>query len=153
LTDPAAPAEKPPLQGIAGWLLLLAIGLCLAPIRTLVDLGRSAEEYDRVWGMANGKMLVAAELAINLVLLVLQVVTAVALLNKQKRFRALFAWLWIAAVLLPVLDVVLVLALFPQIPSGSLVGEIGRAGVTFVVMGLWVWYVMVSKRVTNTCTA
>jgi hypothetical protein len=152
LTDRTLPAEKPPPQGIGGWLLLLAIGLCLAPIRTLIDLGRSAEEYGRVWDMANGKTLVVAELSINLVLLVLQVVTAVALLNKQKRFRALFAWLWIAGVLLPVLDVVLVLALFPQIPAGSLVGDIGRAGITFVVMGLWVWYVMVSKRVANTCT-
>jgi ABC-type spermidine/putrescine transport system permease subunit II len=152
LTDQTLPAEKPQPQGIGGWLLLLAIGLCLAPIRTLIDLGRSAEEYGRVWDMANGKMLVVAELSINLVVLVLQVVTAVALLNKQKRFRALFAWLWIAAVLLPVLDVVLVLALFPQIPADASVGEIGRAGITFVVMGLWVCYVMVSKRVANTCT-
>jgi hypothetical protein len=153
LTDAAVPVpETPPLKGIRGWLLLLAIGLCLAPLRTLADLGQAADGYVQLWQSANGWPVVVGELAINLVLLGLQAVTAVALLNKMKRFKTLLTWLWIAAVVLPLADVVLVLSYFPQGLGGAVGNELARVGFVFIGMGLWVWYAHTSVRVANTCT-
>jgi len=95
--------------------------LCGAGLKhTLVDLGKSADGYVRLWHTADGKTVVLAELAINLLLLGLQVLTAVAMLNKMKRFPALFTWLWIAALVLPLVDMLMVISYFPQAPgSGS----------------------------------
>jgi ABC-type spermidine/putrescine transport system permease subunit II len=151
LTDPANPA-KPGPSGISGWLHLLAMLLWLSAIGIVVELGRSAGDYARVWKIANGKAIVLAELAIYLVVLGLSVAAASALYKRKKRFRELFTWLWLAAVLLPAVDVALVAWLFPEFSSSELIGELARIGMTFVVMGVWVWYVQVSKRVANTCT-
>jgi hypothetical protein len=151
LSEAAVP-DKPPLKGIRGWLLLLAIAVCLAPLRTLIDLGQSAADYSRVWNVANGKTIVLAELAINLLLLGVEIAAVAALLGKKKSFRMTFTWLWIAAVLLPVVDVVLAASLFPKLPGGTLAAGLGQAGVTFIVTGLWVWYVQTSRRVENTFT-
>ena len=46
----AATPDKPPLKGIRGWLLLLAIAVCLAPLRTLIDTHLST--FDVIWAAA-----------------------------------------------------------------------------------------------------
>jgi Protein of unknown function (DUF2569) len=139
-------------QGFRGWLLLLAIGVCLSPLRTLVEFVKAFEDYGRAWTVPNGRTLVLFEVGINLALIALEVATMVAMLNRYRAFIKLFIWLWGAAFVLPVADMVVTALLFPQVPSEAFVAEVGRTILVTIVRGLWVWYLLVSVRVKNTFT-
>jgi len=99
LTDVAA---QP--QGFRGWLMLLAFGVCLTPLRTLVEFVKAFEEYGRAWTVPNGQAVVVFEVGINLALIVLEVSAVVAMLNRRRVFIKLFIWLWGAAFVLPLAD-------------------------------------------------
>ena len=102
--------------------------------------------------MPNGQTLVFFEVIINLALIVLEVAAVVAMLNRRRVFMKLFIWLWGAAFVLPLADMVVAALLFPQVPSESLAAEIGRTLLITIILGLWVWYLLVSVRVKNTFT-
>ena len=147
---PPPPSAQP--QGFRGWLLVLALGVCLSPLRTLIEFAKEFENYGRAWTVPNGQTLVLFEVAINLGLIVLEVATMVAMLNRHRVFLKLFVWLWGAAFVLPLADIVVVALLFPQVPSEEFVAEAGRTLLVTIVRGLWVWYLLVSVRVKNTFT-
>ena len=69
--------------------------------------------------MPDGQTLVLAEVTINLALLALEIVVMVAMLNKLRIFPRLFTWLWLAALVLPVVDIVVTAPLFPQVASSA----------------------------------
>ena len=139
-------------QGFRGWLMLLAFGVCLTPLRTLVEFVKAFEEYGRAWTVPNGQAVVVFEVGINLALIVLEVAAVVAMLNRRRVFMKLFIWLWGAAFILPLADMVVAALLFPQVPSESFAAEIGRTLLITIIRGLWVWYLLVSVRVKNTFT-
>ena len=139
-------------QGFRGWLMLLAFGVCLTPLRTLVEFVKAFEEYGRAWTVPNGQAVVVFEVGINLALIVLEVSAVVAMLNRRRVFIKLFIWLWGAAFVLPLADMVVAALLFPQVPSESFAAEIGRTLLVAIIRGLWVWYLLVSVRVKNTFT-
>ena len=150
----SAPAPTPakPLEGFGGWLILPVIGVSLAPVRTLVDAATSVVSYGQVLGLPNGRLVVGIEVALNLVLLTLQIVVLVAMFRRRATFPKLFTWLWIAAVVLPFVDLVAV-ALLLNVPLAALFdSDMVRVLVGAVVMGLWVWYMHASVRVKNTFT-
>jgi hypothetical protein len=152
LTDAAVPPPASEPKGFGGWLLLLAFGVCLSPLRTLVDFVQALGDYGRAWTVPNGQTLVLFEVAINLALIALEVATMVAMLNRYRAFIKLFIWLWGVAFVLPLVDMVVTALLFPQVPSDEFVAEVGRTLLVTFVRGLWVWYLVSSVRVKNTFT-
>jgi hypothetical protein len=152
LTDAAVPPPASEPKGFGGWLLLLAFGVCLSPLRTLVDFVQAFGDYGRAWTVPNGQTLVLFEVAINLALIALEVATMVAMLNRYRAFIKLFIWLWGVAFVLPLVDMVVTALLFPQVPSDEFVAEVGRTLLVTFIRGLWVWYLVSSVRVKNTFT-
>ena len=146
------PSETKPPEGFGGWLLLPMIGVCLAPIRTLVEGATLLASYGPVLALPNGKAVVAIEVALNLGLLALQIVVLVAMFGRRSTFPRFFRWLWITSIVLPLLDIVAVSALLGVSPDQLIDADMARVAASAVVMGLWVWYMQVSVRVKNTFT-
>ncbi len=67
-----SPTKSEP-QGFRGWLLLLAFGVCLSPLRTLIEFVGEFGSYGRAWTVPNGQTVVLFEIGINLALIVLEV--------------------------------------------------------------------------------
>lgn len=141
-----------PLEGFGGWLILPMIGVCLAPVRTLAEGATLLSSYGPVLTLPNGKAVVAIEVALNLFLLALQIVTLVAMFGRRSTFPKLFRWLWIASMVLPILDIVAVSVFLGVSPTALLDADMAHVAVAAVVMGLWVWYMQASVRVKNTFT-
>jgi Protein of unknown function (DUF2569) len=141
------------LVGFGGWLMLLAIGQALSPLRMLAELGNAAEGYKQLMTLPNGALAVYGEVALNLAFLALQLVVLVSMLRRSIRFKQLFVCQWIAIPVAFLLDAVWTSALLGipirQVLTGdALVAPI----VAFVLTGIWVAYVYKSARVRNTFT-
>ncbi|MDX8434248.1 DUF2569 family protein [Mesorhizobium abyssinicae] len=149
-------AAKPPqnpaaLIGFGGWLLLLAIGQALSPLRTLAGLGSSSEGYQNLMALPNGPLTVYGEIALLLAFLVLQVVVLVAMLRRSPRFKLLFLYRWIAIPVVFILDAVWVSTVLDAPMSQVLAGDAVAAPIlSFILTGIWVAYVYKSVRVRNT---
>ncbi|MER8374260.1 DUF2569 family protein [Mesorhizobium sp. M1406] len=148
------PSQNPEtLVGIGGWLMLLAIGQALSPLRTLLVLGSSSEGYNQLMLVPNGPMVVYGEVALLLAFLVLQLVVLVAMLRRSSWFKQLFLIQWLAIPVVFILD-----AAWVSAALGVAVGQVITGGalaapiVSFVLTGLWVAYVYKSVRVRNTFT-
>jgi len=150
-TTPAASTVNE-LEGFGGWLLLLAIGVCLAPLRLLAVLAWSWEGYLELARLPNGPISLVAESAITLVIFGLQIAVIVAMLGKRRSFPRLFTWLWVASIGSQIADTILMLWLFPQFSAAAFGPEFVRSIAGLVGLGLCVWYLRASKRVANTFT-
>ncbi|KQU94894.1 hypothetical protein ASD99_13865 [Mesorhizobium sp. Root695] len=141
------------LAGFGGWLMLLAIGQALSPLRTLAELGSSIDGYNQLMLVPNGPMVVYVEVALLLAFLVLQLVVLVAMLWRSRRFKQLFLIQWLAIPVVFILDAAWV-SMALGVPVGQLVtgDTLAVQIVSFVLTGLWVAYVYKSVRVRNTFT-
>ena len=137
--------------GFGGWLLLLAIGQTMAPVRTLVELTRSAALYERFSVLPNGRLVAYGEASVMLAFTALEVCVTISMFRKSSLFQKLFFYQWVALIGYQVVDVLLVSAAL-GIPVTRILarGSLGQAVAGFVVTGLWVWYVHKSVRVRNT---
>ncbi|MGX9145963.1 DUF2569 family protein [Mesorhizobium sp. 128a] len=142
------PAE---LVGIGGWLMLLAIGLSLSPLRTLVDMASLVKTYQQLVTVPNGALAIYGEAALNLAFLALQLVVLVSMLRRSHRFPQLFVCLWFAIPLLFVLDTVWISTVLGVPVNRLLAGTALVAPLaSFIVTGIWAAYVYRSVRVRNT---
>ncbi|MFD1983281.1 DUF2569 family protein [Mesorhizobium newzealandense] len=141
------------LVGFGGWLMLLAIGQTLSPLRTLATLGSSRDGYNQLMLVPNGPMVVYGEVALLLAFLVLQLVVLVAMLRRSLRFKQLFLIQWLAIPVVFILDAIWI-STGLGVPVGQVVTGHALAApiVSFVLTGLWVAYVYKSVRVRNTFT-
>ncbi|MER9055068.1 DUF2569 family protein [Mesorhizobium sp. M0195] len=145
LQDPSA------LVGFGGWLMLLAIGQCLAPFRTLAELFSSSGGYRQLMTLPNGALAVYGEVALLLAFLVLQLVVFVAMLRRSSRFKQLFLYQWFAIPIVFILDTTWISAVMSAPVSLVLAGDaLVMPAVSFVLTGIWVAYVYKSVRVRNT---
>jgi hypothetical protein len=145
--DPAA------LVGIGGWLMLLAIGQTLSPLRTLADFANSADGYQKLMILPNGTMAVYGEVALNLAFLALQLVVLVSMLRRSHRFPQLFLLQWFAIPVVFILDTIWVASILGVSVKQVLAGDALVAPIaSFVGTGIWVAYVYKSVRVRNTFT-
>ncbi|QND64935.1 DUF2569 family protein [Mesorhizobium loti] len=150
----AKPSRNPEaLVGFGGWLMLLAIGQTLSPLRTLADFANSADGYQQLMTLSNGPLAVYGELALNLAFLALQLVVLVSMLRRSHRFPQLFLLQWLAIPVVFVLDTIWVASVLGVPVSLVLAGDALVAPIaSFVLTGLWVAYVYNSVRVRNTFT-
>ncbi|PBB27984.1 MULTISPECIES: DUF2569 family protein [unclassified Mesorhizobium] len=139
--------------GFGGWLMLLAIGQSLSPLRTLVAIGSSSDGYNQLMLVPNGPMVVYGEIALLQAFLVLQLVVVVAMLRRSPWFKQLFLAQWLAIPVVFILDAALVSTVFGirvgQVVTGN---AIATSIASFAMSGLWVAYVYRSVRVRNTFT-
>ncbi|UDL90932.1 DUF2569 family protein [Mesorhizobium sp. PAMC28654] len=148
------PSQNPAsLVGFGGWLMLLAIGQALSPLRTLAILGTSSDDYQKLMTLPNGALATYGEVGLLLAFLALQVVVLVAMLRRSFRFRQLFLYQWIAIPVLFLLDTIWISAVLSVPMNQVLTGDALVAPiVSFVLTGIWVAYVHKSVRVRNTFT-
>ncbi|RUX30439.1 DUF2569 family protein [Mesorhizobium sp. M7A.F.Ca.US.011.01.1.1] len=148
------PSQNPAaLVGIGGWLMLLAIGQTLSPLRTLADFANSADGYQQLMTLPNGPLAVYGELALNLAFLALQLVVLVSMLRRSHRFPQLFLLQWLAIPVVFILDTIWVASVLGVPVSLVLAGDALVAPIaSFVGTGIWAAYVHKSVRVRNTFT-
>jgi uncharacterized protein DUF2569/uncharacterized protein DUF4339 len=149
---------KPPLSGIAGWLILIAIGQVVGVIKLLGSLAQYYGEADpklfqqfpvTMWG----------EAALNAGFVALAIYTAVLFFQKSSKFPRFFIYQWMFIIFMPLVDMVwagLTLSLYtgrsfeefakfdPQTVGQSIGAMIGAA--------VWITYIIKSRRVANTFT-
>jgi hypothetical protein len=148
------PTQGQGLVGFGGWLMLLAIGQALSPLRTLADLGNSVDGYQKLMTLQNGAMAVYGELALNLAFLVLQLVVIVSMLRRSHQFPRLFFCQWFAIPVVFLLDTVWISTSLGIPVKQVLAGDaLVTPLVSFVFTGIWAAYVYRSARVRNTFTA
>ncbi|HCL57362.1 MAG TPA: DUF2569 domain-containing protein [Spirochaetia bacterium] len=150
-------------EGIGGWLILPAIGLCLAPFRILLSFIKdtlptfsdeiwipltqeSSSVYHPLW-----KPLLIAEAASDILLMAIGIVNLILFFQKKKFFVKMIIITLISTFLFNILDIFLV-SLIPQ--AFSLVKAEGLYGIvrSFLAGAIWIPYFLISKRVKNTFT-
>lgn len=153
--------EKQSLEGIGGWLILVAIGIIVTPIRIvwllmtvypeMFSLGvwealtsQGSELYDPLWAP-----IIIAELLINCGLLVVSLYLAYKFFTKSKDFPkwfigiAIFSLVWIIA------DAFAIKLVLPSEPifDSETTQQLIRALIQVLI---WVPYMLVSQRVKAT---
>lgn len=149
-----APGAAPgPVSGIGGWLFLLAVGQCLAPLRLAFKLAAEFHHYARALARPDSVVLAAGELVLFFAVLGFQLYVTIALLRRWRAFPRLFLWQWLVMLAWPAADLAWVQAL-TGVPLARLVAAVepARAAVPVMLSGAWVWYVFASVRVRNTFT-
>jgi hypothetical protein len=149
---------KPPLSGIAGWLILIAIGQVVGVIKSLGSLARYYNEADpelfqqfpvTMWG----------EAALNAGFIAFAIYTAVLFFQKSSKFPRFFIYQWMILIFMPLVDMVWV-GLTLSLYTGRSFGEIAKydpetvAQSIAAVIGaaIWITYIIKSRRVANTFT-
>lgn len=131
----------------------MAIGVTIAPLRTLSEISKNVESYGQLMAIPNGPATVYVEVGLFLALLVLQVIVAVALYKKKRTFPRLYMYQWIAAPVIVLIDV-LAISYFLKVAPGDLltVDAVVPVLASFAFGAIWVWYLSASVRVRNTFT-
>lgn len=146
-----SPSDKAQLQGIGGWLALLAFGQTLGTLRLVVEVLKNFEGYAGLWNIKGATVAIYTEIAMNVALVALAVATLVALFNKKHSFVQLFFYQWLALPVIFILNILIVSsALDLPVPSLLTGKETSSTVVQFLAGGIWVWYTRVSVRVRNT---
>lgn len=149
------------LEGIGGWLILVAIGIIITPLRivtmiivTYPDLFSSgvwdalttpeSEAYNPLWAPV-----IIAELLVNCGLLLAWLYMGYKFFTKSKEFPKWYIGLAIFSLAFIVADALAVSLVLPGEPlfDTDTLGELFRA---LIMVFIWVPYMLVSKRVKAT---
>ncbi len=149
----AAPGVVGP-QGIGGWLVLLAIGVVVSPMRTLALLQEEMEAYAKLeatYSVPNIETAKIVEVVLLLAIVVFQAIVAIMFFQKKRYFPIWYFWQWVATFI--VSGAILI---FPPLivglpwQTGFTPEAIGGLIAILVVGAIWVTYVFRSVRVKNT---
>jgi hypothetical protein len=156
-TDAPTPDDAARLSGIAGWLVLVAIGQVLVPARTALDLGRyfvsdlDSELFQRFPVTFYG------EIALNVAFTAFVICTAILFFGHSRKFPRFFIMEWILLAALPLIDAVWVAFTLSAYSAGSFADNFtiepreGAQVVAAILFGsIWTAYVLRSRRVANT---
>lgn len=153
--QPAIATDGP--VGIGGWLILPIIGLMVTPLRGVFHIASYAELFQSRQLLTDGQFaFIALEFLGNLViLLVLPIILLVLLFRKSASFARVFVAWAAGGLAFIVLDVIAAKILFGDVLAANnqtlldveTIGELARSAITAAV---WIPYMRLSRRVTNT---
>ncbi len=156
---PAMGSEAGPV-GLGGWLILVGVGVCLAPIRLLFELryypdlftdGTFAvltdpgfEGYHPFWGP-----LILGELAFNVLMLLATLLLVGLFFTRHHWFPRFYILLLILSLLFIPIDIWLTTLVLPGevVLDNDSLGQLVRLVVSSVI---WIPYMLRSRRVRNT---
>lgn len=143
-------------RGIAGWLILVAIGLCVSPLRLGANLIELVKGFDAAWGVLAtpgtpsyhwmGAPLLASEVFIGIVLLGWSVVLIYLFFNKKRSFPRSAITFMVASVVLVTADL-LVALMIPAVRQLDHTNEIRAIVQGLVAAAIWIPYFNKSTRV------
>ncbi|MBP2832552.1 DUF3857 domain-containing protein [Aquimarina sp. U1-2] len=152
-------------QKIGGWLILVAIGITITPIRTILELYR---EFDNFFSTSTwmyiikdhssfnelfNSLLIIVEIIYNSAFLVFSILIIVLFYFRRTILPRLFIIFYVATFIFILTDTILALilnkAMYSEVEKMQLYQEIGRS---FISMAIWVPYFLISKRVKSTFT-
>jgi hypothetical protein len=147
-------------SGIGGWLYLVAVGLCVTPIRIAMEIVKGLRSLDpatwqavttpgtRAYHPLFGP-LIAGELVVNAALFIWAGVLLYLFFAKRRAFPAVMITFMITRVVFQAAD--LGLALMIPITAARIGGEVyGALGAGILVAVIWGRYFVMSKRVEAT---
>ncbi len=154
MTSPNSPSSSSATaepSGLGGWLILMMIGQVGGILRVLKSVVDDIELFKTPNLTSDGELAIYVELALNVALLALVVVTTVRMLRKSRSFPSLWMCQGAAAILLPFVDAALVASIL-KIEVSQVLDEktIAQTIGSAIAVGLWIWYLKVSVRVRNT---
>jgi len=155
--DERVPERTERVEGIGGWLLLPAIGICLAPLRNLAaafENFRPVMDYPQLITPSNPAFnarltaLLGIETLGNVTLVALGIWLAWSFFTKSKHFPKRFAIVGAFALAFHLADIGLVKLWFPGIPiPESTWKDIAQ---NLIAVAIWVPYFFKSERAKNT---
>ncbi|QYF94715.1 DUF2569 domain-containing protein [Massilia sp. PAMC28688] len=155
-----APAD-PALEGIRGWLILVALGVVISPFRMAWDMYKN---YGAIFGEGTWQALttpgsdvfhpfwgpfLVSEIVINVALVLAWTYMIHLLFSKKKAFPKWFIWAHVAAPVVVVVDSLGLQVVRPDLPvmDPETRKEMFRA---MFALCVWVPYMMMSRRVKAT---
>jgi hypothetical protein len=146
------------LKGFGGWFALFATGVYLAPLPSIVTIYKIGEVVDEGVGTRFPAMFFV-EIALVVFLLITQLVLAIPMARKSRRFPSLLTWAVIYIFAMTPLDLIstgVVVSSQTAQSFGDVIEKVttariasGGIGVT-VIVGVWMLYMTRSRRVANT---
>lgn len=153
--------EHAHLQGLRGWLILVAIGIVLSPFKILVLIYTTyisiftqgtweaittpgMDAYSPLWAP-----ILIGEIAINISLTLVWVYIAVIFFSKKRTFPKWYIGTLLFTLVFILLDAVAIKAVLPEEPvfDPQTIKDLTR---TVVATLIWVPYMLISKRVKAT---
>jgi Protein of unknown function (DUF2569) len=156
--DPKVLAREPSLAGLGGWLALVGLGLCVAPLRLLAVMAANATAFQPdVWGMLTTPgtdayhpfwaPVIIGETIANLFLLGLSLVNLYLFFRKRRVFPRMAITFLAAGVVITALDLLAAQA----IPMAKVAPkDVAQLGQTVVGAAVWIPYFLRSRRVRET---
>jgi hypothetical protein len=153
-------SQEKNLEGLGGWLVLVAIGIVLSPLQIIILLSGSmdmfsngtwdvlttpgTEAYNSLWGP-----MIIAEMSINIGLIIAWIYIAFLFFGKKMAFPKWYISILLFTLVFIFIDALAVSSLIPNEPIFD--ADTGKEFIRslFVVM-VWVPYMMISKRVKTT---
>jgi Protein of unknown function (DUF2569) len=146
------------LVGIGGWLILIAIGQIVGPLRLLASLAQYYSGFDsRLW--TSFPLVFYSEAVLNILLLAITLSTTLLFFTKSRQFPTFFILQYGLAILSFPLDAIITgvgLSMYTGKPISTFTQQIldpkqmGQWGVIVIYAMIWIPYIRVSKRVANT---
>lgn len=151
-------ADNSELKGLSGWLLLVAIGVVINPIRLLVTVVPAYKQIfeDGIWEALTTvgsevynpyfSSLLVVEIVYNIIILAASIYLVYLFFSKHYLFPKLFIGIVVASLIFIPLDAWLVTQVFPgeSMFDPETTNEFMRSLITGVI---WIPYMLVSKRV------
>lgn len=149
------------VQGLGGWLIVVAIGIVFTPIKIAFDTMTlyseiftegywdllttpDTEYYHMLW-----KPIFLGEIGFNLMLLALWLWVALLFFNKKRQFPKWYIGALLATFVLIIVDALAVKLVLPDVPMFD--ADTGKEVLrTLVSCVIWIPYMLVSKRVKAT---
>lgn len=139
------------LEGIGGWLILVAIGQVLGIFRALAEFGKSLPDYEKHWSNPLLKNAIIGEVGLSAGMFAFMIYTAIMMGQKRRIFPTLFRVELVLFAVIPLLNLFWVSyaigASFEKLGYETVIGQsIGIA----IGAAVWIAYTLKSVRVRNT---
>lgn len=150
-------AATPHLAGIGGWLIFIAIGQVLGPVRTGIALVKYYTSEVNGDFFTEYTLTFYGELLMNVAFLAFMIITAVFFFRHSRLFPRLFILELVLTATLPLIDM-LWAAVTVSAVSGTNIADllsldpqdIGQVVATVIIGPIWIAYILRSRRVANT---